>query len=229
MLYLIKDSVGRLKFEYAAQHINVGPPGIALIELLLVSHRPTEPVLDHFVRRVRSAQGYQTRHQENGVPRQRVSPSTPGAHRSCSENTLANHFTPQLYRHSAVIFRLVEDRLRDPEGSHGRSQSFPGVTSADAKGLRRRRQKEGVQYQHMLSTLALISTSRSQTATSRQYSQPSGQPHGNSALPLGKFHPLATSLAPFAQHVGSSTLQATVPADALQLTSLFRYRCQRIV
>ena len=41
MLYLTKDSVDRLKFEYSSQYALVGTSGIALVKLLLVSHRPT--------------------------------------------------------------------------------------------------------------------------------------------------------------------------------------------
>ena len=43
MLYLTKDSVDRLKFDYASQHTSVGTSGIAM------SHRPTQRVLDRYV------------------------------------------------------------------------------------------------------------------------------------------------------------------------------------
>ena len=49
MLYLTKDSVDRLKFEHAPQYALVGTSGIALVKLLLVSHRPTQRVLDRYV------------------------------------------------------------------------------------------------------------------------------------------------------------------------------------
>ena len=49
MLYLTKDSVDRLKFEYSSQYALVGTSGFALVKLLLVSHRPTQRVLDRYV------------------------------------------------------------------------------------------------------------------------------------------------------------------------------------
>ena len=49
MLNLTEDSVDRLKFECGAQYTEVGSSEIALIKLLLFSHRPAKRVLDRFV------------------------------------------------------------------------------------------------------------------------------------------------------------------------------------
>ena len=46
MLYLTRASTDWLKFEFAAQYAGVGTSGIALVKLLLISHRPPPRVLD---------------------------------------------------------------------------------------------------------------------------------------------------------------------------------------
>ena len=49
MTYLSKDSVDRLKFEFAFQYAAVGVSGTALVKLLLISRRTKQRVLDRFV------------------------------------------------------------------------------------------------------------------------------------------------------------------------------------
>ena len=49
MLYLTRVSIDRLKFGFTAQYTGVGTSGIALVKLLLISHRPLPRVLDRVV------------------------------------------------------------------------------------------------------------------------------------------------------------------------------------
>ena len=49
MLYLTRASIDRLEFGFAAQYAGVGTSGMALVKLLLISHRPLPRVLDHVV------------------------------------------------------------------------------------------------------------------------------------------------------------------------------------
>ena len=49
MLYLTRASIDRLRFGFAAQYAGVGTSGMALVRLLLVSHRPPPRLLDRIV------------------------------------------------------------------------------------------------------------------------------------------------------------------------------------
>ena len=49
MLYLTRASIDRLKFGFTAQYTEVGTSGIALVKLLLISHRPLPRVIDRVV------------------------------------------------------------------------------------------------------------------------------------------------------------------------------------
>ena len=49
MLYLTRASIDRLKFGFAAQYAGVGSSGMALVKLLLISHRPPPRSYDHHV------------------------------------------------------------------------------------------------------------------------------------------------------------------------------------